>query len=222
MSFLEQIAAAKAQLDELFLNIKTLLANKLTRASVADNTYTVEGKTQTHLTNTVAGVANSHEANKSNPHRVNTSHLGMLSIAQTDALLSPLMPQGQLAVSRFGDFTPAAIATSVATWTLNLTAEVPVVLTGQEGMLAPASFNLASLFSTYASKTFYVYVILDAGVLRYRVLDILVAESDSSLLIGTVTTGTSAISTVDLRKVSRLMTQYRVHTKANGTIEVFT
>ena len=103
MSFLEQIAAAKAQLDELFLNIKTLLANKLTRASVADNTYTVEGKTQTHLTNTVAGVANSHEANKSNPHRVNTSHLGMLSIAQTDALLSPLS-RGSRGAAAIGGF----------------------------------------------------------------------------------------------------------------------
>lgn len=221
MSIIEKIAALRTQLDTMFTDIKTLLGKKLARASVADNALAIEGKTQTHLTNTVNVVVASHEANKSNPHQTTAAHLGMLTTAQIDALLAPLMPQGQLAVSRYGSMDttfPSVIGSGG--WVVSFQNAVPVILTGQEGVLAAANYDLSQSIVNPANKTIYVYVVLDAGALRYRFSESVLAETDVLMNIGTLTTNASGILNTAIRKVSRLMTQYRVYTNRDGTIEV--
>jgi hypothetical protein len=220
MSILTQIAALRAQVEQLFIDTKALLTKKLTRASVADNALAIQGKTQTYLTNTVNVVVSSHEANKSNPHQSTAAHLGMLNKAQIDTLLAPLMPQGQLAVSRYGSMDSIFPKVTATGWVVKFGDQVPVILTGQEGVMDLEEVNLSQLFASPASKTFYVYVALEAGALKYRFSETVLAETDVLMNVGTVVTGSASVSTITIRKVSRLMTQYRVYTNSNGSIEV--
>jgi len=226
MSLLTKIATLRAELDSLFTDAKALLAKKLARASVADNALTVQGKTQTHLTNTVNVVVASHEANKANPHQMTAAQLGMLTRAQIDALLAPLMPQGQLAVSRYGtmdNIFPFSSSTAVNgnnAWGFSFANTVPIIMTGQEGVMSVGVYDLREEVANPTNKTIYVYVVLEGGAFRYRFSDVQLAESDVRMWVGTAITNAGGIASTKLRKVSRLMTQYRVYTDSNGTIEV--
>lgn len=94
-------------------------------------------------------------------------------------------------------------------WMLYFTDPQPAFLAGQAYTLNPINVNLLDVTASPANKTFYVYVKLEAGVAKYVIRETELAESETVIYIGYVTTGVSNITLVAVDKAYRIGT-YRV------------
>jgi len=101
-------------------------------------------------------------------------------------------------------------------WILYFTDPQPAFLAGQAYTLSPVNVNLLDITASPANKTFYVYVKLEAGVAKYVVRETELAESETVIYIGYVTTGISNITLVAVDKAYRIGT-YRVSSQPVGS-----
>jgi hypothetical protein len=101
-------------------------------------------------------------------------------------------------------------------WIVYFTDIEPLILNGQFLQLQPTSINLTSIQANPANTTFYVYVTTNAGVAQYVISATPQAETVNNMFIGTIVTGASAISTINMQKVSRI-DKYRLSTTSQGS-----
>lgn len=87
-------------------------------------------------------------------------------------------------------------------WTVYFTEETPVIVNGVVGNLPVMNIDLTTIKANPANSTFYVYVQLVSGVATYVISATYQAETQTLLYIGTVVTGASSISSINIEKVT--------------------
>lgn len=93
---------------------------------------------------------------------------------------------------------------------------VPVLINGSYYTIPATTIDLTTVDSSPANKTFYVYVVNLEGTASYQLSTTLLSEELWRAYIGTVQTGASSISTVEIEKVTRFLT-YRTSTTKRGS-----
>lgn len=91
-----------------------------------------------------------------------------------------------------------------AQWNVSFTEPTDVILSGRKYVLDPLTVFLNELTADPANKTFYVYVRLVAGKLVYAIQLDEVPESAINMFIGTIVTGSTSITSLNINKVTRL------------------
>lgn len=88
------------------------------------------------------------------------------------------------------------------------TEDTPVLLSGKSFNLPVSSIDLTTITPNPANKTFYVYVRMVQGVAQYDISESVIAETGTTAYnlfwIGTITTNSTQISAIDIKKRSRL------------------
>jgi hypothetical protein len=101
-------------------------------------------------------------------------------------------------------------------WLVYFTDITPVILNGQYLQIQPATFNLTSTKTNPANSTFYVYVTVNNGVASYVISATAQAETANNMFIGTIVTGATSITSINMQKVSRI-DKYRLSTTSQGS-----
>lgn len=101
-------------------------------------------------------------------------------------------------------------------WLAYFTDITPVIMNGQYLQLQPATIDLTKIKSNPANTTFYVYVTTSGSVASYSVSTSPQAEAMNMMFIGTIVTGTSAITSINMQKVSRI-DKYRLSVSSAGS-----
>lgn len=101
-------------------------------------------------------------------------------------------------------------------WVIYFTEDTPVIINGVPGMLRSTSIDLVTVKANPANSTFYVYVELKSGLPVYVIYDRYVAETVTTLLVGTVVTGDLSISTIRVDKVTKFA-GFRLSTSPLGS-----
>lgn len=96
------------------------------------------------------------------------------------------------------------------------TQQIPIFLGGRYFEMQPTSINLSSIDASPANKTFYVYITIVEGEAVYQISGTLLSEELYRVFIGTIITGTSAITSISTEKVTRFLT-YRTSTTKRGS-----
>lgn len=105
-------------------------------------------------------------------------------------------------------------------WLVYFTDTVPCILNGTYYQLTPTTIDLTTVKSNPASTTFYVYVQVTNGVASYLVTPTRQAESATMLFLGTVVTGSGSITSINIRKVTRIDTYRPSATRQGSSISV--
>lgn len=100
-------------------------------------------------------------------------------------------------------------------WQVYFTNPTPVILAGQAYTLPVKMVDLRDITSSYTNKTFYLNVKLVNGVAQWDISLTAPTDSPTSLFIGTITTGASAISGINVAKQTRL-DEFHISTTAVG------
>ncbi|QNR51836.1 minor tail protein [Xanthomonas phage Xoo-sp14] len=103
-----------------------------------------------------------------------------------------------------------------AQWNVSFTEPTDVILSGRKYVLEPVTIFLNEIDPAPANKTFYVYVRLVAGQLQYVIQLAEVPESAINMFIGTIVTGASSITSLNINKVTRIG-NYRPSATAIGS-----
>lgn len=101
-------------------------------------------------------------------------------------------------------------------WVIYFTEDTPVIVNGVPGTLISTSIDLVTIKANPANSTFYVYVELKAGLPVYAIYDRYIAETATTLLVGTVVTGDLSISSIKVDKVTKFA-GFRLSTTSLGT-----
>lgn len=102
-------------------------------------------------------------------------------------------------------------------WIVYFTDTVPVVMNGQVIQLQPTTIDLSTLQADPSNKTWYVYIWFSAGKWEYHIsYPTKQQEQPNVMFIGTITTGASSITSINIQKVSRIG-NYRLSTRAVGS-----
>lgn len=88
------------------------------------------------------------------------------------------------------------------------TEETPVLLSGKSFTLPVSNIDLTTIKANPANSTFHVYVQMIEGLAQYKITEEVIAETGTSaynlLWIGTITTNSLQISSINIQKRSRL------------------
>lgn len=93
---------------------------------------------------------------------------------------------------------------------------IPIFLNGQYYEMPIKSVDLKTIDSSPANKTFYVYITVVEGMATYQLSTVPLSEELYRVYIGTVITGTSAITSISTEKVTRFLT-YRTSVTQRGS-----
>lgn len=100
-------------------------------------------------------------------------------------------------------------------WVVYFTEDTPIILNGVPGVLTITSIDLTKIKANPANSTFYVYVVMTAGVPSYVIYDQFMTETNTMLFIGTVQTGDSSITVISVNKVTKFA-GFRLSTSPAG------
>ena len=92
----------------------------------------------------------------------------------------------------------------------------PVILNGQYLQIQPVTVDLTTIQANPANITFYVYVTVNNGVASYVISATPQAETVNNMFIGTIVTGATSITSINLQKVSRI-DKYRLSRTSQGS-----
>lgn len=124
---------------------------------------------------------------------------GTYTKAEMDA---KFLPQGILPITRVGDLTSNPLPISLSGNNLVVDSAIPVILSGRQFSIAPASFPFVP---GTAAQTIYVYVSLSNGSATITMNNVAAPESTTNVLIGTMQVAAGgAVSNPTTSKVSRL------------------
>lgn len=124
---------------------------------------------------------------------------GTYSKAEMDA---KFLPQGILPITRVGDLTVNPLPITISGQTLVVGSAIPVILSGRQFSLVPASFAFAP---GTTARTLYVYVSLSSGSAILTISAVTVPESTTNVFIGTMQVATGGVTSgLSVAKVSRL------------------
>lgn len=180
----------------------------------ADNATKVGGKTEIQLVVEAQAIVNAHASNQANPHGTTAAQLNAYTVEQIDALVRTRMPRGLLPLARWGTFNTdqgdEAVWFSFSNSPLSVSfAEAPSLLNGTDYLAPAMTINLAP-----NSKT-YIYFALSAGVPTYIASTTALAETNTRMYIGSVSTNGVAVTNIDVQPVIRLGL-HRLSTTAKG------
>ena len=96
------------------------------------------------------------------------------------------------------------------------TQEVPALINGSLYKLQPTNIDLKTIDSSPANKTFYIYVYVVENICNYVISTSKLSEELNRIYIGTITTGSTNITSIQSEKVTRFLT-YRVSTTKRGS-----
>jgi hypothetical protein len=195
--------------DALRIKVLAALGKKPDTAGLADNAKLIGTDTATTLINAGKLVGTTHVADKNNPHGITADSLDGVDNDTVNAVLGIAIPRGALPISRFGNFTGAALPISFAGWIISFTAEIPSMMAGFDLPAPIININLSSIDPSPANKLFFAYLKFDGSVLKYMISKTALAETSGRMFIGKIATGASGISTISFSRVTRLDT-YRV------------
>lgn len=101
-------------------------------------------------------------------------------------------------------------------WIVYFTDNVPLILSGKYVTLTPTNIDLSTIQANPANTTFYVYVVMSAGVASYQITTSPQAESVNRMYIGQIVTGATSIQSINMQKVTRL-DNYRLSNTSKGS-----
>jgi hypothetical protein len=207
MSLATVLNALTNQINQFYAEIVTALGKKTAASFQSQNSSKLNGRTLAQAVSDATTALATHASNKANPHTVTAAQVGAYDQAGFDAVFNLLLPSGILPISRFGTLDTAPVPTSFLGWVFSTTAAIPLIMAGGAYTLPVISVDMSTLFpGAYANRTFYVYVRLIGGVPSLLISASQIAETITNMYLGTLTTGTSTIATVTLKKVTRLDT----------------
>lgn len=197
------IAALAAKVKDYLDLVAVYLKEKAPRVATSHDADTLEGSTIPQLKTEVDPLVAAHVADKNNPHNVRPDQLGSYSKAEVDNLLSRRVRSGLIPVSRFGSLDYELPDITNTGWVIHFNEETPCLLSGRYAALAPVGINLTTVKANPGDTTFYVYVQIEGITASYQILEELASETDMYMFIGTITTGASAVSTIDIKKFTK-------------------
>lgn len=89
-------------------------------------------------------------------------------------------------------------------WVVYFSEDTPVVINGTYYVLPVGNVDLRTILADASNRTFYVYVRVTGGVAGYVISATTLAESNTNMLVGTVTTNATQIVSIAAEKVTRL------------------
>lgn len=89
-------------------------------------------------------------------------------------------------------------------WVLYFSEDTPLVINGNYYTLPVSSIDLRSILADASNRTFYIYARIVSNVAQYVVQTGQTDESNTNMLVGTVTTNATQIVTINAEKVTRL------------------
>lgn len=178
---------------------------------------TVNKSTQQMDSFIVAGVYQSHTANYSQlPWAVPGVGFGYLDFevqANDDRVRIIFQPVGTT-LAQYNAWTPNGNKILLASqdvaqgFIVYFTEETPVIFSGASFTLPITNIDLTTVKANPANSTFHVYVQMIEGLAQYKITEEVLAEAGTSaynlLWIGTVTTNSIQISSIQIQKRSRL------------------
>lgn len=178
---------------------------------------TVNKSTQQMDSFIVAGVYQSHTANYSQlPWAVPGVGFGYLDFeaqASDDRVRIIFQPVGTT-LAQYNAWTPNGNKILLASqdvaqgFIVYFTEETPVIFSGASFTLPITNIDLTTVKANPANSTFHVYVQMIEGLAQYKITEEVLAEAGTSaynlLWIGTVSTNSNQISSIQIQKRSRL------------------
>lgn len=202
-----------AEFDRLKVEILDLLKRKPETAVEADNALAYNDElatTSTIIVNEGRAVATTHSTDYQNPHDVTAEGVGGLNSATVDASLANRIPEGILPIARYGALSGAAIPVSSTGLTVMWTAEVHAVMMGRYRPVAPQTVTLLP------NTTYNVYLRYNGTKTSYLVTTDELAETTTSMYLGRIVTGASAVTSNTVTRVTRIDT-FRVTATPSGS-----
>lgn len=201
-----------AEFDRLKVEILDLLKRKPQTVEEADNALAYDDGTTTStiIVSDGRAVATAHATNYLNPHGVTAEGVGGLNSATVDASLANRIPEGILPIARYGALSGAAIPVSSTGLTVMWTAEVHAVMMGR---YRPAPVYSVTL---QPNTTYNVYLRYNGTKTSYLVTTDDLAETTTSMYLGRIITGASAVTSNTVTRVTRIDT-YRVTATPSGS-----
>lgn len=114
MSVSTQLETLKAKVNEYFSKVLTALNEKPAVVSHSVGSTKLGGNTPAELSSQAAALSATHRANTNNPHTLTPTQVNAYTQAEVGDMASDYIPQGILALSRFGtlDYLPAGVSGS--------------------------------------------------------------------------------------------------------------
>jgi len=209
MSISTLIAQMQAAVDNFATTALAKIRTKPTEAEVADNASIFAGSTATQLIGAANTTLATHAARVNNPHGTTAPDVGGLTTAQIDAVIGSILPLGIVPISQYGPPDADTVAVTFSGLTVTFPANTGCVMAGNYFPLQQVAKLLSDVSASPLNKTFYAYVILNVDKVVYQLSEIPLAETTTVMYIGTVTTGATGITSVNITTVTRLDT-YRL------------
>jgi hypothetical protein len=105
-------------------------------------------------------------------------------------------------------------------WNVYFTDNQPLIMNGKFFTMPITSINLTSIKANPASTTFYVYIVITAGVPAYVIQTTDQAESATVMFVGTIITGATSITATNMAKVTRIANYRATPTRGGSSIAV--
>lgn len=188
---------------------------KASDAFHADNADKLGNKTEANLMAGAQAVLAPHASNLGNPHGTTAEQIGAYNTDQIDALIRGRMPRGLLPLARWGTFNADEGDTTVFYSFSNSPLSVsfvaaPALINGTDYTAPDQTINLAPNTKTL------LYFALVAGVPKYVSSVAVLAETNTRMYIGSVTTNNSAVNSINIEPVIRIGL-HRLSTTAKGS-----
>jgi len=214
-AFDQLIAQMESKFNRLRTTLLAAVQKKPATALASANASLIGTVTATTLVKAATDTTTAHIA-QVNAHGTTAADVGSIEReAVVDALVRRI-PEGVLPFYRYGDFTTAALPISSAAFVLKFTGVIPVAMAGYVRTAPIIDIDLATISSPASNKTFFVYLKWNGTVATYLVSATELVETSSRMFLGTVVTGASAITAVNISKVSRL-DNYRISVTPKGS-----
>lgn len=205
---------------ELTDAINELIRTMPDSAERSDDATLLQGVSRSQLIGEGINAVSNHATDNNNPHNLTLAQVGGVSSGYVDAALETAVALTDLPVSQFGDTTNDPLGITFSGWTLNFTKPIAAYIQGVSGILAVQNVNLSVIDANPAEKVFHVFLELEDGIPTYQVTLQKLPESAVLMYLGSVYTGTAAIASTSIERVSRLGI-YRInHLPAGSSIPV--
>ena len=204
MTVKQKIAVLMTEVRDFTQQIVRVLSKKPATVELADNSARLNNRTPEQMQADSEVTINAHAVRVDNPHRLNGTILEAYTDTQLSALTDPLVKQGVLPISQFGQSSSASIPVTSSGFTLSFTTQLTFILWGTHYLLPVTNKLITDDVADPANKTLYVYAAINAGVAYYKVTEAYQIDSVAQMLIGTIICNASAIVTINIAKVIKL------------------
>jgi hypothetical protein len=185
-------------------NISALASKKPQEATLSDDATLLSSVSKATLLAAVQTKVTTHTSSVANPHATTAAKLSGVDKVYVDDALATAVPLSVLPMSQYGDTTQAALGLTTSGFVLNFTKPIQAYVLGTFKMFPVMSIALTTVDPSPANKTFYIYVTVKDGDLAYLISATKLAESLSLMWVGKVVTNGTAISTLQIGRVSRI------------------